>query len=419
MISAREALVAKVAGLTRDRRYGTVYYQGYRWLLIDTGGISFGSADMEEQVLQQTRFAIDEADLVCLVVCAHEGLTSADAMIAEELRRADKPIWLVVNKLDGSNEAFVQAEFAELGVQPCFCITALRGRHVRHLRQAFAAHSKSFANGVVIPDAGETTMRLAFLGRPNAGKSTLINTILGQNRLLVSAHVGTTRDSISVPFEYGDMRFLLIDTAGVRRRKATIEAEKLSVLHALENALMSNVVVLVCSAEGIVEQDAALAAQILKAGRALVIAINKTDLLDNEHRDGLQHNIKHRLGFLRRFDFVFVSALNGSGIVPMLRATEKAWRASQTRLTASQCTRILKSAVASHQPTTGSGRIKLRYAHQGGVQPPRFIIYGSRVDRLAQEYRRYLENFFRRELHLVGTPVVLEFRRTENPYHRH
>ncbi len=419
LVRAREALVAEVAGLTRDRRYGIGDYGKHQWLLIDTGGIVFDGVGLERQILWQTRLAIDEADLICLVVCAQEGLVPLDLMIVEELRRTSKPLWLIMNKLDGRDESFIQAEFSKLGIRPSFCATALHGRYVDNLRQTLAEYSADYTNGAVSQNTDETTIRLAFLGRPNAGKSTLINKILGEERLLTSDRGGTTRDSIAVSFKCNDIQFLLIDTAGIRRRKATTDAEKLSVLNAFENALASDVAILVCSAEEVAEQDASLAAQALKAGCALVVALNKSDLISRDNRVALRDAIDRRLRFLRRFDIVFVSALNGSGIERLLRAAQKAWQAAQTRLTASQCTRMLQSAVSSHQPPlVGGGHVKLRYAHQGGVRPPRFIIYGSRVDRLTYSYRRYLENFFRKELHLVGTPLALEFRRTENPYRK-
>ena len=412
----REALVADEPGLTRDRHYGIAEHDGCCWLLVDTGGMAFNSGTLDQQILHQTRFAIDEADLVCFCVCAREGLTPLDSIIAAELRRSGKPLWLLICKVDHEDENIAVSEFASLGIGTSFCTAARRGRGLNRLREAFAGEAKTAG---AISRESEDSVHIAFLGRPNVGKSTLINRIVGQERLLTAAISGTTRDSIRVPFVRRNRRFVLVDTAGVKRRKAVESLEKLSILKALENALAADVVALVCDAgEGITDQDASLAAQALTAGCALVVSLNKSDLINEENKDHLRRSMDLKLRFLRRIDTVFLSAVSGKGIDALFKAVVRAWRSSYIDVSTPKCTRLLQQAVSRHQPPRiSSGPVKLRFAHQGGVRPPRIIVYGNRVDKLSQDYRRYLENFFREQLHLVGTPLAVEFRRTRNPYH--
>ena len=289
------------------------------------------------------------------------------------------------------------------------------------LKALFTHASEQIPHQAIVPadKSNQPAIRVAFWGRPNAGKSTLINHLLDAPRLLTSDVSGTTRDSIETPFSKNNNDYILVDTAGVRKKRVFQSAEKLSLLKALEQALLSDVIVLVCDVgEGITEQDASLAAQALAAGCALVIVVNKSDLLDKENRYRIQRGLDLRLGFLRQFEVLFVSAKNGTGLGKLLKAVQHAWQASRIQVSTPECTRLLQQAVIHHQPPlVAGGRIKLRYAHQGGVCPPRIIVYGSRVDKVTQEYRRYLENFFCKALSLVGTPLIFEFRRTGNPYH--
>ncbi len=420
----RDAIVADEAGLTRDRRYGCVESDGRRWLLIDTGGLTAGvheaDAAVAEQVAAQTEWAIAEADLVCFITNAREGLTGADETAVQRLRRAGKPTWLVVNKMDGCAE-HTAAEFASLGLAACFQTAAVHGRGVgallRALSEQAAHHPDDFSElAAHSPDS----VRVAFLGRPNVGKSTLINRLLGEERVLTSAVPGTTRDSIAVPFVFGGEQFVLVDTAGVRRRsKVDARVEKFSVLKTLESVMLADVVVLVCdAADGITTQDAALADRAISAGRALVVAVNKQDLLsDDEARYKLERSRDLGLRFLRGVEVLELSALLDRGTKRLMRAVRRAHESAHVHVPTPQCTRLLKSAVQHNAPAMVSGgRVKLRYAHQGGTCPPRFIVHGSRVNDLPASYRRYLENFFREQLKLVGTPVVFEFRRTPNRF---
>ncbi len=417
---SRDAIVADDAGLTRDRHYGCVESAGRRWLLIDTGGLTDDAHGMDaavtEQVAAQSEWAVAEADLVCFVADAREGLTGADETVVQRLRRAGKPTWLVVNKTDGCDEHVVTAEFASLALAPAFQTAAVQGHGVGALRSALAQQAEHR------PDDLETTggVRVTFLGRPNVGKSTLLNRLLGEERTLTGAAPGTTRDSIAAPFTFNGRDFVLVDTAGVRRRsKVDARVEKFSVLKTLESVMLADVVVLVCdAADGVTSQDAALAGRAVAAGRALVVAVNKNDLLgDDQSRRKLERSRDLGLHFLRWAEVVTLSALLNRGMKRLMNAVCNACESARARVPTPRCTRLLLSAVERNQPPmVPGGRVKLRYAHQGGTRPPRFIVYGARVNGLPASYRRYLENFFREQLKLVGTPVVFEFRRTPNRF---
>ena len=420
----RDALVADEAELTRDRRYGCVEEQGQRWLLIDTGGLidvsSAVNVEVAGQMIEQTERAIDEADLICLVADAREGLTAADEIAVQRLRRMGKRSWLVVNKVDRDQYA-AEAEFASLGLHPCFYTAALQQRGIKDLRQAMAKQAAGYSgaatsSGVPLPD----DLRVSFLGRPNVGKSTLLNCLVGKPRVLASEAPGTTRDSVFVPFEFNGDRFVLIDTAGVRRRsKVDNRIESFSVMKALESVMLSDVVVLVCDAgDGVTTQDASLAARVISAGRGLVIAVNKQDLVtDTESRHLVDRSLDLRFRFLSGIKAIELSALLNRGMKRLMYEVRRAYESTRVHVPTPMCTRLLNSAVQRNQPPlVGGKQVKLRYAHQGGTCPPRFIAHGSRVDRLPASYRRYLENFFRDRLRLVGTPVVFEFRRTSNRF---
>lgn len=420
LTQTRAALVADIPGLTRDRRYGWVEYETDneergQWLLIDTGGMVFSDSTIDRQVLQQANIAIDESDLVCLVVSVKEGLVPLDWNIVEKLRRTQKPIWLIVNKLDGYDENTVIAEFAEVGLGKMFCVTALGKRRMKNLTAALTA--EAIKKGTVA-SSKTTAVKIAFVGRPNAGKSTLINQIIGSERFITSSESGTTRDSVEVEFENKGHKFSLVDTAGVKRKKSTEGAETLSILHTLEQTMRADVVVLVCDAvAGATRQDAILAGRVLEAGRALVVVLNKMDEIAKTQQYSLRYSVDTHLGFLRGFDVIDISALKGDGVGRVLTAAWQATKAATIKVSTAHCNRLLKLAQLQHQPARiASGVAKLRFVHQGGSQPPRFIVYGSRVESLQEGYRRYLENFFRKKLKLKGTPVFFEFQQTPNPY---
>ena len=422
---SRDALVADEAGLTRDRHYGYAENEGQQWLIIDTGGLVDGtqSADIviTKQIAMQTEWAIAEANLVCFVADAREGLTSVEETAVQQLRHANKQFWLVINKIDGGDEHAIAAEFASLGISSCFQISALQGRGVDILRDAFMQQAvdlpDEFATHKTNLDDG---VRVTFLGRPNVGKSTLLNRLLDEERVLTSATPGTTRDCIEVPFVFNGTNFILVDTAGVRRRRKIDErVEKFSVLKALESVMRSDVVVLVCDAgDGVTSQDAALIGQVISAGRALVVAANKSDLIvDSGIRYKFERSRDLGLGFLHGIETLELSALQNRGIKRLMHSVQRAFDSARVHVATPKCTKLLNIAVERNQPPLVSGkRAKLRYAHQGGTCPPRFIVHGSRVDELPPSYRRYLENFFREKLKLIGTPVVFEFRRASNRF---
>ena len=422
LIRRRDALVADEAGLTRDRHYGCVEDERQRWLLIDTGGLAGAgeTAAIAEQVNAQTEWAIAEADLVCFVAAAREGLTAVDETVVRRLRRADKPIWLVINKIDAGDE-YAATEFSSLGLSSCFHTAATHGRGIGELRRAISRQAAQVPGDPQgSPPRSSDGVRVTFFGRPNVGKSTLLNRLLGEQRMLTGAAPGTTRDSIAVPFVFNNEQFVLIDTAGVRRRaKVDRRVEKFSVVKTLESMMLADVVVLVCAAnDGITTQDAALAGRAIAAGRPLVVAINKDDLLGGDGaRYKLRSSLDLGLRFLHGVEVLQISALRKRGLQRLMSAVCDTYRSARIRVSTPQCTLLLRTAVERNQPPViAGGRIKLRYAHQGGTRPPRFIVYGSRVDDLPASYCRYLENFFREQLQLVGTPVIFEFKRTKNRF---
>jgi GTP-binding protein len=412
----RDALVADFPGLTRDRQYGIGRVGPAPYIVVDTGGISGGDgveALMERQVQQ----AIAEADHLLFLLDAHDGVTAGDLDIAASLRRTGKPLTAVVNKIDHLAEDLAGAEFHSLGLGDPRLIAATQGRGVTALMDHICA---LLPTGLVAAEeADEGRVRIAVVGRPNAGKSTLINRILGEERLVAFDSPGTTRDSVSVPFELGERRYTLIDTAGVRRRARVADAiEKFSVIKTLQAIEACNVVILVVDARlGIGEQDATLAGHVVESGRALVVAINKWDGLDAEQRNRIKEDYQRRLGFLDFAEVHRISALHGSGVGLLLEAADAAYANAVRDLSTPLLTRLLEDAVQAHQPPLVHGRrIKLRYAHQGGRNPPIVVIHGNQTDALPAAYRRYLINRFRSTLKLSGTPLRLELRSGENPY---
>ena len=417
LTGSRDALVADHPGLTRDRQYGVVRHKGEHAVVVDTGGMGDELEGVAEGMHEQARAAIRDADAVVMLVDGPAGITAGDAEIAAELRCMQVPVFLAVNKTDGLDPHIAAGEFHALGLERLYPIAATRGRGVGEILDALFPHlPPSKAAGGEADDDG---IPVAVLGRPNAGKSTLINRLLGEQRVVVYDEPGTTRDSVAVPFERDGQRYTLIDTAGVRRRARVNETvEKFSVVKSLEAIERASVVMLVSDAqEGITDQDAHLAGHVLKAGRALVLVINKWDNLDPYQRQKVRRDLDLRFAFLGFARQHFVSARHGSGVGLLLDSVERAHAAAHRDLPTSALNEVLQEALANHQPPLSRGRrIKLRYAHQGGHNPPVVVVHGNQVERLPRAYVRYLENFFREAFDLYGTPVQIECRSGDNPF---
>ena len=402
--------MADFPGLTRDRKYGYGRIGTQPFIVIDTGGLSGEAETIDELMAEQTHRALDEADHVIFMVDAREGLTASDSEIASQLRRRGVPLTLVANKVDGLDADVAIAEFGQLGLGVPVKISSTHGRGIDALVDDVLAVAP--VEEGVTPDVDPHAIRLAVIGRPNVGKSTLINRLLGEERVVASATPGTTRDSIYVPFESHGQSFVLIDTAGVRRRarvKATVE--KFSIVKALKAIDEANVVLLVLDAqEGITEQDRHLAGIAVERGRAMVIAVNKWDGLDDDQRRTVHRHIDLHMKFLSFAELHFVSALHGSGIGLLPRAARAAYEAATRDIPTADLNTVLERALEAHQPpVVGGRRSRLRYAHQGGRNPPVIVIHGARTRRLPADYRRYLINRFRAAFKLAGTPVRLEF----------
>ncbi len=418
---SRDALVADFPGLTRDRQYGVGRIGPVPYVVVDTGGISTEKDGVEALMQRQVRLAIEEADRLLFLVDARHGCTPADFEIGEQLRRHGKPITLIVNKSDHTDPTISSADFHALGLGEPIAISATQGQGVRSLMEQVLgayvdAEDDDAAGG---PSDAETGTRVAVVGRPNAGKSTLINRLLGEERMVACDIPGTTRDSVFIPFEHRGRRYTLIDTAGVRRRSKVQEAiEKFSIIKTLQAIEACHVVVLVLDAhQGIGEQDATLAAHIIDSGRALVIAINKWDGLDPEQRDQIRNQVSRKLGFLDFAAVHRVSALHGSGVGLLIEEVDRAYANATRDLSTPELTRMLEAAVIEHQPPLVHGRrIKLRYAHQGGRNPPIIVIHGNQTDAVPEGYRRYLINRFRQQLNLLGTPLRIELKSGSNPF---
>src|SRR5690348_3305021 len=417
---SRDALVADLPGVTRDRHYGVCRLGARPFVLVDTGGLSGERVDIDELTEKQVQRAIEEASTCVLLVDAREGLLPQDRVILDRLRRTGKPVLLAVNKTDGIDAQAALAEFASLGVAATFAIAAA---HARGLDALLAATLP-----LLPPDADEDALaehdeaggtRVAIVGRPNVGKSTLVNRLLGEERVVVPEVAGTTRDSIHVPLERDGKPYTLIDTAGVRRRGRVEDAlEKFSIIKTLQSIAACQVaIVLLDASEGVSEQDLNLIGQVLEAGRALVIAANKWDGLSTYDRERCREGLDRKLDFVAWAKPIFISAKHGSGLRELMRGVDRAHLSATRTLSTSDLTRTLEKALASHQPPLVRGHSpKLRFAHPGGHNPPTIVIHGTRTKHIADSYRRYLENFFRKRYKLEGTPVRIEFREGENPF---
>lgn len=414
---SREALVADYPGLTRDRQYGRLQRGGRDCLVVDTGGID-DAEGIFTLAKRQVQVALQEADVVCFMVDASEGINAADQAIAESLRKLDKPVVLVANKCDSQGAAATAAEFHALALGEPVLVAAAHGRGVDGL----VALADQLLPGTSTDDEAvqeEAGIAIAVVGRPNVGKSTLVNRILGEERVVVFDQPGTTRDSIYIPFERNGKRFMLIDTAGMRRRSKVAEAvEKFSVIKTLQAIDKANVVIyLVDASEGVTDQDASLLGMVLEAGRALIIGLNKWDGLQPEQKDTVRRQIALKLPFVEFAEKHPISALHGSGVGTLFDVVHKLYDAAMLDMSTPQLTQILEMALATHQPPlVGGRRIKLKYAHQGGHNPPVVIIHGNQTDAVPGAYKRYLMNFFREKLRLKGTPLRIEFRSPENPF---
>ncbi|MDP4650985.1 MAG: ribosome biogenesis GTPase Der [Haliea sp.] len=416
---SRDALVADLSGLTRDRKYGEARIGSRPFIAIDTGGISGDEEGIEAQMAGQSLLAIEEADAVLFLVDAREGLNPADQALARHLRQRNKAFHVVVNKIDGLNEDVALGDFYALGVEILHGIAASHGRGVRQMIDdvlaTFPEDEPEDAAGIDRRDS----IRVAIVGRPNVGKSTLVNRLLGEERVVVFDQPGTTRDSVYIDYERDGQRYTLIDTAGVRRRKNVRETvEKFSIVKTLKAIDDAHVVLLVMDAhEGIVDQDLHLLGHCIDAGRGLVLAVNKWDGIESHERDWIRNELNRRLVFADYADTHFISALHGTGVGHLYKSILGAHSSATRKLNTNQLTRILEGAVFDHSPPMINGRrIKLRYAHPGGQNPPLIIIHGNQTSSVPNSYQRYLEKVFRRELKLTGTPVRIEFRTAENPF---
>ncbi len=412
--------MADYPGLTRDRRYGRCSRGERDFLVVDTGGIDEAGEIVNEASLRQVSLALDEADLVLFLVDGRDGLTAADEDIAEMLRRRGLPILMVINKIDGEDPALAAAEFSGLGFEDPVMIAAAHGRGVTRLVERIERCLPPLpASPEPEEEETEGAIRVAVIGRPNVGKSTLINRLLGEERVVVADHPGTTRDAIEIPFERDGKRFVLIDTAGIRRRARVDEAvEKFSVIKAIQAMEEAHVVVcLLDCREGVTDQDARLLGMVIESGRALVIGLNKWDGLPAEQKRKVRDQLESRLRFVDFADKLTLSALHGTGVGDLFDRIVPIYRQALSEFSTSQLTRILQQAVEGYPPPLVRGRrIKLKFAHQGGKNPPVIVIHGNQTERIPAGYRRYLNHTFRDLLGLKGTPVRLEFRSSENPF---
>lgn len=418
---SRDALVADLPGLTRDRHYGEGRIGERPFLVIDTGGFEpVAKEGIMHEMAKQTKQAVAEADVVVFIVDGRQGLTPHDKTITDFLRKSGRPVMLVVNKAEGMKYTSVAADFYELGLGDPYVISAAHGDGVLDLvNEALDMAASQRPTEEELPEPVAKGIKIAIVGRPNVGKSTLVNTLLGEDRVIAFDMPGTTRDSIEIPFERDGKQYTLIDTAGIRRRGKVFEAiEKFSVVKTLQSISEANVVLLLLDAQqDISEQDAHIAGFVLESGRALVVGVNKWDGLDADRRDEIKIDMERKLNFLFFAKFHFISALKGSGIGPLMKSIDSAYAAAMAKLSTPRLTRALIEAVEHQQPRRkGSVRPKLRYAHQGGQNPPIVVIHGNALEAIDANYKRYLEKHFRETFSLTGTPLRIELRSSKNPF---
>lgn len=437
LTKSRDALVADYPGLTRDRQYGRFQFKSVDIIVIDTGGLSGESEELDSHMEKQTRLAVDESDVILFMVDAREGLTPADEVIADSLRRTGKQVKLIVNKTDGLDARTVVSEFFSLGLGQPLSIAASQNRGIQTMLSSALKscnliedadsdndNDKSEVEIDRAVDDGDENVdkriKVAIIGRPNVGKSTLVNRFLGEERVVVYDMPGTTRDSVFIPFDRDGKKYTFIDTAGIRRKRSVHEViEKFSVIKSMQAIERANVVIVMIDARTeIADQDLHLIGYVLEAGRALVLAINKWDGMDDYQKQLIHKGLDKQLPFVRFAETFFISALHGSSVGKLYAAIDQAYESATKKYSTSDLTRLLEKAVQSHQPPLINGhRIKLRYAHQGGMNPPRIIIHGNQISKVPAVYKRYLTNFFRKELKSVGTPIKIEFKGSDsNPF---
>jgi GTPase len=415
LTGTRDAIVADVPGLTRDRQYGFGRLGPVPYVVIDTGGLIENPSGIEAQMRAQTERAVHEADRLIFIADARAGLTPQDQFVARELRRSGKPVTLAVNKTEGLDADVVSADFHALGFGEPVAISASHGEGCEELMRHALAGLEAQPPAEQDPQA----IRIAIIGRPNVGKSTLVNRLLGEERVIASEEPGTTRDSILIPFERDGRRFLLIDTAGLRRRSRVEDVvERASVAKTLQAIDEAQVVILVLDArDTVAEQDASVLGLALARGRALIIAVNKWDGIAPEQREQIHRQLALKLDFVPFAPLHFISARHGTGVGELMQSTVRAYEAAMRTLPTRELTRTLEEALTVHQPPLVRGRrIKLRYAHQGGRNPPRIVIHGNQTAAVPEAYTRYLANVFRKAYDLFATPVFIEYRTDVNPY---
>jgi len=413
----RDALVADHIGLTRDRRYGFSNYGSQRCIVVDTGGLSDESDELLQLAARQVATAIEDAQILILVVDAKEGLNSRDEHLAGQLRRLGKPLFLAVNKTDTVEKLIAISEFHVLGIGEPFPISAISGAGIRRLWDEVCA--KTGAVELHAVEEVAASIRVAVIGRPNVGKSTFVNAATGKERMVTHDRPGTTRDSIEVVIKRQKQAYTLIDTAGIRRRsRVDLAIEKYSIIQSLQAIEASNVcVVLIDALEGVTEQDTRLLGQVLEAGRSLVIAINKWDAMAPVERRPAKHRVTRKISFIDFAEIHYISAKKKLGINKIFQSIDEAWQACQITIPTPELTRVLTSATTQHPPPITRGRrIKLKYAHQGGSNPPVIVVHGNQTEALPDTYKRYLGRVFRKKFQLRGTPVQLEFRTALSPY---
>ncbi len=413
----RDAIVADIPGVTRDRQYGYARIGAIPCVLIDTGGLVDKPSGIEAQMRTQTEKAVAESDRVIFLADARAGLTAQDRYVADELRRSGKAVTVAINKAEGLDADMVAADFQVLGMGAPYPIAAAHGQGCRELIDAVL---EGLTEGTA-PQDDTSAIRVAIIGRPNVGKSTLVNRLLGEERVIASDQPGTTRDSIMVPFQRDGRDFLLVDTAGVRRRSKVEDAvERVSVARTLQAIAEAHAVVMVLDAhDNIGEQDASVLGQALERGRVLLIAINKWDGIPTDQRDEIRRQLSLKLDFVPYAPHHFISARHGTGVGELARDLVRGYDAAMRAMSTPQLTKVLEKAIEAHQPPLVKGRrIKLRYAHQGGRNPPRIIIHGNQTVSVPESYRRYLANVYREAFDLYATPVAVDFRTDANPYDR-
>ncbi len=412
----RDALVADYPGLTRDRQYGRVRRGQREYFVVDTGGIVETEAGIDEQAMRQVRIALEEADVILFMVDAREGLNVGDEAIAQRLRRTGKPVIIAANKVDLASLTAAAAEFHAMAIGVPHPVSAAHAQGIDELLDAVETRLPSLAEP---QNEDESGIRIAVVGKPNVGKSTLVNRLLGEERVVVFDQPGTTRDSVEIPFERHGQRYTLIDTAGIRRRGRIAETiEKFSVIKAMQAIEKAHVVIyLIDAREGVTDQDANLLGMVLEIGRGLIIGLNKWDGMTSGQRDETRRQLDLRLQFIDFAEKYFISALHGTGVGHLFDAVREVYASTMTDMGTAHLTRLLQQAVAAHQPPLVRGRrIKLKYAHQGGSNPPTIVIHGNQVDEIPGSYKRFLINHFRQALAISGTPIKLEFRTGDNPY---